>query len=104
MERKTGIFGLADFVLAKNRRQATFLDAVIAIIDWKRIEKVLTRGIGRSNEITTGAKAYTPYQDKQFTRYCGYGFLTQTGLAPYTVVKITIMIFNCHQSPSGFHQ
>ena len=62
MERKTGIFGLADFVLAKNRRQATFLDGVIAIIDWKRIEKVLTRGLGRSNEITAGAKAYPAIQ------------------------------------------
>ena len=37
MERATGKFGIADFVVAKNRRQATFLGGVAAMIAWSRI-------------------------------------------------------------------
>jgi len=57
MERSSGSFGFADYVLA-SRQQVTFLDGVAAIIDWERIEKLLKRGLGRTNEITSGAKAY----------------------------------------------
>ena len=60
MERSSGLFGIADFVVA-SRQQVTFLDGIAAIIDWKRIEKVLQRGLGRTNEITSGPKAlYIP--------------------------------------------
>ena len=62
MERRAGMFGLADFVLAKKRGQATFVDGVTAVIDWKRVEKLLHRGLGRSNKITAGAKAYPALQ------------------------------------------
>jgi len=62
MERPTGMFGLADFVLAKNRRQATFLDGVISIINWRRVEKLLERGLGRNKEVTAGAKSYPAIQ------------------------------------------
>jgi len=62
MERTTGKFGIADFVVATSRMQATFLDGVAAMINWKRIEKLLKRGLGRSNEITAGAKSYPAIQ------------------------------------------
>jgi IS5 family transposase len=62
MERTTGKFGLADYVLAQMCRQATFVDGVTAIIDWQRVERLLNRGLGRSNEITAGAKAYPALQ------------------------------------------
>jgi len=57
MERTTGMFGIADFVVAK-RKQATFLDGIAAMIDWNRIEKILKNGLGKTNEITAGAKGY----------------------------------------------
>ena len=62
MERATGMVGLADFVVAKKRGQATFLDGVAVIIDWKRIENLLKRGLGRTNTITAGAKGYPAIQ------------------------------------------
>ena len=62
MERTTGKFGFADFAVAKTRRQATFLDGIAAIIDWRRVEKLLRRGLGRNNEITAGAKSYPAIQ------------------------------------------
>ena len=52
---------IADYVVA-NRNRATFLDGVPAMIGWNRIEKVLRRGLGRSTEITAGAKAYPAIQ------------------------------------------
>ena len=58
MERAKGMYGIADFVVARNRKQATFLDGVNAMINWNRIAKLLRRGLGRTNEITAGAKAY----------------------------------------------
>jgi IS5 family transposase len=61
MERTQGMFGIADFVVA-NRKRATFLDGIAVIIDWKRIEKLLKNGLGRSNETTVGAKAYPAIQ------------------------------------------
>ena len=61
MERSSGLFGIADFVVA-NRQQVTFLDGVAAMINWKRIEKLLKRGLGRTNEITSGSKAYPAMQ------------------------------------------
>jgi len=62
MERSSGMFGIADFVVA-SRQQVTFLDGVAAIIDWKRIEKLLKRGLGRrTDEVTSGAKAYPAIQ------------------------------------------
>jgi IS5 family transposase len=62
MERTTGTFGFADFVVSKNRRPATFLDGVAAMIGWKRIEKLLKRGLGRNSEVTAGAKSYPAIQ------------------------------------------
>jgi IS5 family transposase len=62
MERATGMLGIADFVLAKNRKQATFLDGVAAMIEWGRIGKLLKKGLGRTNETTAGAKPYPALQ------------------------------------------
>ena len=62
MERATGKFGIADFVVAKNRKLVTFLDGVAAMIDWRRIEKLLNRGLGKSQVITAGAKGYPAKQ------------------------------------------
>jgi len=61
MERASGLFGIADYVVV-NRKRVTFLDGVAAMIDWKRIEKLLKRGLGRTNEITSGPKAYPAVQ------------------------------------------
>jgi len=62
MERSIGMFGFADFVVAQKRRQETFLDGVAAMIDWSQVEMLLRHGIGRTNEITVGAKAYPAIQ------------------------------------------
>ena len=62
MERAKGMYGIADFVVSRNRRQTTFLDGVAAMIDWSRIEKQLRSGLGRTNEVTVGAKAYPAIQ------------------------------------------
>ena len=62
MERTIGMFGLADFVVAKKRRQAIFLDGVAAMIDWNRVENLLRHELGRTNEITVGAKTYPAIQ------------------------------------------
>ena len=62
MERATGIFGLADFVLSRKRNHATFLDGITAVISWKRVEKLLHRGLARGNKVTAGAKAYPALQ------------------------------------------
>jgi IS5 family transposase len=61
MERQSGLFGIADFVV-KNRKQVTFLDGVVAMIKWGRIEKLLKRGLGRTNEVKAGAKSYPAIQ------------------------------------------
>jgi IS5 family transposase len=61
MERSPGLFGIADFVV-NHRKQATFVDGISAMLDWGRIEKLLKRGLGRSGEITAGAKAYPAIQ------------------------------------------
>jgi IS5 family transposase len=62
MERTTGLFGIADCVVAKNRRQVTFLDGIAAMISWSRVEKLLKDRLGRSNETTAGAKSYPAIQ------------------------------------------
>ena len=62
MERTIGMFGIADFVVDKKRRQPTFLDGVSAIIDWRPVEKLLKRGLGRTNAVTAGAKSYPAIQ------------------------------------------
>jgi IS5 family transposase len=62
MERATGQFGIADFVMTKNRRQASFLEGIASMIDWRRIEKLLTRGLGRNKGVTVGAKSYPAIQ------------------------------------------
>jgi IS5 family transposase len=62
MERTPGLFGLADYVVATKRRQATFLDGISAMINWKPVEKLLKRGLGRTSEITAGAKSYPAVQ------------------------------------------
>lgn len=38
MERQTGLFGIADFVVKQHRGKAAFLDGVSTIIRWKPIE------------------------------------------------------------------
>ena len=62
MERTMSSLGIADFAVAKNRRQETFLDGVAAMIGWNRIEKLLRHGLGRNNEVSAGAKAYPAIQ------------------------------------------
>jgi len=62
MERATGKFGIADFVVAKYHGVVTFLDGVADMIDWRRIERLLKKGLGRNNEITAGAKSYPAIQ------------------------------------------
>jgi len=61
MERTTGVFGIADFVVG-SRKKVTFLDGVAAMLHWKRIDKLLRAGLGRTAEITAGAKAYPAIQ------------------------------------------
>jgi IS5 family transposase len=55
------MFGFADYVVV-NRKRTTFLDGIAAMLDWQRIEKLLKCGLGRTNEITAGAKAYPAIQ------------------------------------------
>ena len=57
MERTTGLFGLADFVVRK-RTTVTFLDGVQAMLNWRPIEKLLQRKLDRTNKVTPGVKAY----------------------------------------------
>jgi IS5 family transposase len=40
----------------------TFLDGVADMINWRRIEKILNRGLGRNKEVTVGAKSYPAIQ------------------------------------------
>jgi transposase, IS5 family len=61
MERAKSMFGIADFAVV-NRKRATFLDGVAAMIGWTRVEKLLKRGLGRTSEIAAGAKAYPAIQ------------------------------------------
>jgi len=61
MERPPGLFGIADFVVS-DRKQVTFLDGISAMLDWGRIEKLLKRGLGRTDKVTAGAKAYPAIQ------------------------------------------
>ena len=58
MERSMSNFGLADFFVAKNRKRASFLDGVLDMLDWVRIEKLLKTGLGRTQNPCAGAKAY----------------------------------------------
>ena len=44
MERTSGLFGIADYVVV-NRKRVTFLDGVAAMIDWKRIENCSSAGL-----------------------------------------------------------
>lgn len=41
MGRELGHFGLADFFAEKRRRQPSFLDAVNALLNWSKVEKIL---------------------------------------------------------------
>ncbi|MDR2504092.1 MAG: transposase [Deltaproteobacteria bacterium] len=59
MERKMGQFGLADYYVAKNRVQASFLDGVDAMMNWKRIEKLLHSRLGRDDKVVrAGSQPY----------------------------------------------
>lgn len=58
MERQMGLFGIADFVVKKNRNKVTFLDGVSAMIKWKPIETLLHRALGRNQEVHAGPKSY----------------------------------------------
>jgi IS5 family transposase len=62
MERATGQYGFADYVVTKHHKLTTFLDGVADMINWKRINKILKQGLGRSNEVTVGAKSYPAIQ------------------------------------------
>ena len=58
MERKLGTFGLADFFSQRKRKKPMVLDGINAMINWTRIEKLLRKKLGRSEEPTTGASCY----------------------------------------------
>ena len=59
MERKMGQFGLADYVVSRNRVQAGFLDGVEAMMSWKRIEKLLQSRLGRNGGVVrSGPQPY----------------------------------------------
>ncbi len=58
MERNMGLFGLADFIVKKNRNKPTFLDGVSAMVNWKPVEKLLQRQLGRSVAVQAGPRAY----------------------------------------------
>ncbi len=58
MERKIGTFGLADFFTEQRRKRPNFLDAVDSMLKWGRIEKLLKKKLGRSEENAAGVKAY----------------------------------------------
>ena len=58
MERKLGTFGLADFMAAQRRARPNFLDAIDSMLKWQRIEKLLRKKLGRSEENAVGVKAY----------------------------------------------
>lgn len=58
MERKLGTYGLADFYAEHKRKRPNFLDAVAGLIKWERIEKLLRKKLGRSEENAAGVKAY----------------------------------------------
>jgi len=61
MERAPSLHCFADSIVA-NRNRPTFLDGVTAMIDWCRVEKLLKEGLGRTNKVTAGAKAYPAIQ------------------------------------------
>ena len=44
------------------RAGPSHLDGISAMLDWRRIEKLLKRGLGRTGETTAGAKAYPTIQ------------------------------------------
>ena len=54
MERKLGTFGLADFMAAQRRARPNFLDAIDSMLKWQRIEKLLRKKLGRSEENAGG--------------------------------------------------
>lgn len=58
MERKIGTFGIADFFAEQRRKRPNFLDAVETMLHWSRIEKLLRKKLGRSEENAVGVKAY----------------------------------------------
>ena len=58
MERKLGTFGPADFMAAQRRARPNFLDAIDSMLKWQRIEKLLRKKLGRSEENAVGVKAY----------------------------------------------
>jgi IS5 family transposase len=62
MERAKGLLGFADYVVSKNRGPATFLDGVDDMIEWGRIEKLLKRELGITDEVKAGAKSYPVIQ------------------------------------------
>lgn len=61
MERTPVLFGIADYVVV-NRQRGSFLDGVASMIDWRRVDNLLRRGLGRTDDITVGAKAYPALQ------------------------------------------
>ena len=58
MERNLGTFGLADFFAQRRRKKPVALDAINAMISWGRIEKLLRKKFGRSDEPKGGASNY----------------------------------------------
>ena len=60
MERELGTFGLADFFAQRRRKKPMALDGINAMINWGRIEKLLRKRLGRSDEPKGGASNYPP--------------------------------------------
>ena len=58
MERNLGTFGLADFFSQRKRKKPMALDGINAMINWTRIEKLLRKKLGRSDESKGGASSY----------------------------------------------
>ena len=58
MERKLGTFGLADFFSQRRRKKPVALDGINSMVNWARIEKLLRKKLGRSEEPASGASCY----------------------------------------------
>lgn len=58
MERKTGIFGIADFMAEQRRKRPNFLDAVTLMIKWQRVERLLAKKLDRNEANAAGNQSY----------------------------------------------
>lgn len=58
MERTLGTIGLADYCSQRRMKKATKLDGLSTVVDWRPLEKMLRKALGRDNRLTPGAKSY----------------------------------------------